>query len=133
METKKQTLADISNKVPFKVPENYFAQFNESIMAKLPEKEVPVVAKVSLWDKTKPWLYMAAMFFGLFFTIRVLVTNSTTKSSERNIASTATISEQSYWSDVEISEEDFFDYIETQFVEENYYDLIYNQDYLNSL
>ncbi len=33
----------------------------------------------------------------------------------------------------EISEEEFFEYIDAQFVEENYYDLVHNQDYLNSL
>ena len=57
---------------------------------------------------------------GLFFTVRVLVTNTNTQ-------------QEDYWSGVEISEEEFFDYIETQFVDEDYYDLIQNQDYLNSL
>ena len=132
METKKQTLADIGNKVPFKVPEDYFSQLNHSIMAKLPEKEDPVIRKVTLWDKSKTWLYMAAMFLGLFFTIKVLTTNTQTKPTEKNTASTS-ISQQNYWSDVEISEEEFFEYIETQFVDENYYDLVHNQDYLNSL
>lgn len=132
METKKQTLADIGNKVPFKVPENYFAQLNESIMAKLPEKEAPVINTVSLWDKSKTWLYMAAMFLGLFFTVKVLTTNTQTKSSDNNTASIS-ISQQEYWSDVEISEDEFFDYLEAQFVDENYYDLVHNQDYLNSL
>ena len=132
METKKQTLADIGNKVPFKVPENYFAQLNESIMAKLPEKEAPVINTVSLWDKSKTWLYMAAMFLGLFFTVKVLTTNTQTKSSDNNTASIS-ISQQEYWSDVEISEDEFFDYLEAQFVDENYYDLVHNQEYLNSL
>ena len=132
METKKQTLADIGNKIPFKVPENYFSQFNESIMAKLPEKEAPVVRRVTLWDKSKTWLYMAAMFLGLFFTIKVLTTSTGTNSIENNTASTS-ISQQQYWSDVEISEDEFFEYIETQFVDENYYNLVNNQDYSNSL
>ncbi len=132
METKKQTLADIGNRVPFRVPENYFSQVNETIMANLPEKEAPVIETISLWDKTKPWLYMAAMFLGLFFIIKVLTTNTQTKSSDQNTAS-ASISQQDYWSGIEISEDEFFEYIETQFVDENYYDLVYNQDYLNSL
>ncbi len=119
METKKQTLEDIGNKIPFKVPENYFSLVNETIMANLPKKEAPVIETVSLWDKSKPWVYMAAMFLGLFFTVKVLITNTSTV--------------QNYWSDVEISEEEFFDYIETQFADENYYDLVHNQDYLNSL
>lgn len=120
METKKQTLADIGNNVPFKVPENYFSEVNEKIMASLPEKEAPVIQHISMWDKAKPWLYMAAMFLGLFFTTKLLIT--TTNSNQ-----------QEYWSDVEISEEEFFDYVATQFVDENYYDLVQNQDYLNSL
>lgn len=133
METKNRTLADISKEVPFKVPENYFLQLNESIMAKLPEKEIPMIKKVTLWDKSKTWLYMAAMFFGLFFTIKILLTNTQTNSTEKNIASTSTVSEQNYWNDVKISEEDFFNYIETQFVNENYYNLVYSQEYSNSL
>ena len=132
METKKQTLIDIGNKVPFKVPENYFTQLNDSIMASLPEKEVPEVRKVTMCEKSKTWLYMAAMFLGLFFTIKVLTTNTQTRTSDSNTAST-NISHESYWSDVEISEEEFFEYIETQFVDENYLDLVQNQDYLNSL
>lgn len=132
METKKQTLEEIGNKIPFKVPENYFSQVNGTIMANLPEKEAPVIVPISLWDKTKPWVYMAAMFFGLFFIIQVLTTNTQTRTPENNTASTS-ISQQDYWSDVKISEEEFFDYIETQFVDENYYDMVYNEDYLNSL
>lgn len=123
METKRHTLEDIGNRVPFTVPENYFSEVNKTIMANLPEKEPAVIAPVTLWDKTKPWVYMAAMFFGLFFTIRVLVTTSTPTS----------IANENFWSDVEISEEEFFDYIEDQFVEESYYNLVNNQDYLNSL
>lgn len=132
METKKQSLADINKNVPFKVPENYFSQFNESIMAALPEKEIIPVRPITLWEKSKTWVYMAAMFLGLFFTVKVLVTTTDTSNSINNTASTS-ISQQDYWSDVRISEEEFFDYIETQFVEEDYYDLVYNQDYLNSL
>ena len=132
METKKQALADISKEIPFKVPENYFLQLNESIMAKLPEKEAPVIRKVTMWEKTKPWVYLAAMFLGLFFIIKVLTTNTQTNSSEKNTASTS-ISQQDYWSDVKISEEEFFNYIEAQFVDENYYDLVNSQDNSNSL
>lgn len=132
METKKQALADISKEVPFKVPENYFLQLNESIMANLPEKEAPMIRKVTMWEKTKPWVYLAAMFLGLFFIIKVLTTNTQTNSSEKNTASTS-ISQQDYWSDVKISEEEFFNYIEAQFVDENYYDLVNSQDNSNSL
>ncbi|MFA5656608.1 MAG: hypothetical protein WDA37_07665 [Dysgonamonadaceae bacterium] len=129
METKKIRLENIDKKVPFKVPENYFSQFNESLMANLPVKETPKVRKITIWEKSKPWVYMAAMFLGLFFTIQLLVKNSNTPQTASNTFQT----EQNYWGDVKISEDDFFDYVETQFVDENYYDLVYNQVYLNSL
>ncbi|MGV8962598.1 MAG: hypothetical protein ACOH2V_04365 [Candidatus Saccharimonadaceae bacterium] len=128
METKRQTLADIDKKEPFKVPEDYFYQFNQLIMANLPERNVATHRKVTLWQKTKPWVYMAAMFLGLFFTIKTLISLP----SANNTADTTT-PKYNNWSDVRISEEEFFDYVETQFVDENYYDLVYNQVYLNSL
>ena len=128
METKKITLENIDKKVPFKVPENYFSQFNESLMAKLPAKQTPQVRRISLWEKSKPWVYMAAMFLGLFFTIQLI----TKDAKSPQTASNSLQAEQS-WSDVKISEDDFFDYVETQFVDEDYYDLVYNQVYLNSL
>lgn len=135
MKTKKQTLAEIGNKVPFKVPENYFSELNDSIMANLPEKEAPVVEVVTMWDKVKPWLYMAAMFLGLFFTIRLITTSTQPNptNAKENTASTITSSQQNYWNDVSISEEEFFDYIETQFVDEDYYDLVNTLEYSNSL
>lgn len=132
MKTKKQTLADINKNVPFKVPENYFSQFNESIIEALPEKKITPVKPVTLWQKSQTWVYMAAMFLGLFFTMKVIVDSTDKYNPKVNTAST-TISQQDYWNDVKISEDDFFEYIETQFIEEDYYDLIYNQNNANSL
>ena len=49
---------------PFKVPEGYFDQFTDDLMAKLPERTFDEEAprKVTLWDKVKPVVYLAAMF-----------------------------------------------------------------------
>ena len=129
METKRITLENIDKKVPFKVPENYFAQFTDTLMANLPAKETPKIRRVSMWDKSKPWVYMAAMFLGLFFTIQLITKNSDSAPTATNTMQM----EQNYWGDVEISEDEFFDYLETQFVDENYYNLVYNQVYLDSL
>lgn len=57
----------------FAVPEDYFKNLTSTIMEKLPEKEEVEAPTISLWDKVKPWIYMAAMFCGLFFTIRSVV------------------------------------------------------------
>ncbi len=52
---------------PFKVPEGYFDQFADDLMKRLPERtfETEAPRKVTLWDKVKPVVYLAAMFAGI--------------------------------------------------------------------
>ena len=63
-------------KNPYTVPEGYFDRFTEALMERLPEKEATTPPEVKLWDRVKPWVYMAAMFAGLMFTIRAFVGNT---------------------------------------------------------
>ena len=58
---------------PFHVPDGYFENFTSEVMQRLPEKEKPafVMKEPTLWDKVKPWIYMAAMFAGAALIIRV--------------------------------------------------------------
>lgn len=51
------------------VPEGYFADFTERMMAQLPESPKVVEAikpKRTLWQKVRPYAYMAAMFAGIW-------------------------------------------------------------------
>lgn len=57
----------------FTVPEDYFKNLVPNIMEQLPELEVKETPTIRLWDRVKPWIYMAAMFCGLLFTIRAVV------------------------------------------------------------
>ncbi len=137
METKFNKLTEIDKtKNPFKVPENYFAQFNQEIMVRLPEKEIVKPKPVPMWDKVKPWVYMAAMFAGLYVTIHFLANHN----GDANMASRETVTEQTltgssgtenYWSTVQITEEEFYQYLEEQIIDEGYFDYMYNQYYLN--
>ena len=65
----------------FTVPENYFENLVPNIMEQLPEVEAEPATPIRLWDRVKPWMYMAAMFCGLFFTIRAVVGTGTPSSS----------------------------------------------------
>lgn len=59
---------------PFTVPEGYFDNLTESIMASLPDtgaRQVSVV--VTPWMRIRPYLYAAAAFAGIFFTIKTAV------------------------------------------------------------
>ena len=53
-------------KNPFRVPEGYMEGLTDQIMARLPERPQQKETKVvSMADKMRPWLYLAASFIGL--------------------------------------------------------------------
>ena len=59
---------------PFRVPEHYFDNFTKELMGKLPEKEpLPYSSEPTLWQRVKPWVYMAAMFCGIMLSVRIFV------------------------------------------------------------
>ncbi|MFZ4455362.1 MAG: hypothetical protein ACOYOT_03995 [Bacteroidales bacterium] len=61
-------------KTPFSVPENYFEQFSEYMMAQLPEKEKKMTVKITMWKRVKPILYLAAMFTAAIWAVNLFVT-----------------------------------------------------------
>lgn len=126
METKFNRLEEIEKGNPFIVPENYFAQFNEEIMNRLPEKKVIPPQTVRMWDKVKPWVYMAAMFLGLFFTLKMLTDTARKSNTAHPVTASYT---DSYWSTVKISEEDFYQYLEDQLLDDGFYDYVYDEFY----
>lgn len=74
MKEEDELLKKYGTKNPFTVPEGYFENFSKELMDKLPEKEqVYAPEPASTWQRIKPWVYMAAMFCGLMFTVRVVV------------------------------------------------------------
>ena len=64
------------NQNPFTVPEGYFENFAQKVMEQLPEKESQPQPEVTLWERVRPWVYMAAMFCGLMFGVRVMMEQS---------------------------------------------------------
>ena len=68
MKKEDSTLLNKYGKDPgFKVPENYFADFNQRMAEMLPDVEItPVDAKPTMWQRVKPLVYMAAMFAGVW-------------------------------------------------------------------
>ena len=63
MKTEQNNLDRLKGKNPFTVPEGYMEGLTANIMSQLPEREPEEeVKKVSLMDRVRPWLYMAAVF-----------------------------------------------------------------------
>jgi hypothetical protein len=68
METKnKYSFEDAGNRLPFEVPENYFNEFAARMEELTGNQKVPVKRMA------RPWLYMAAMFVGLFLIGNILL------------------------------------------------------------
>lgn len=56
----------------FKVPENYFEDFNNKMAAMLPDVEItPVDVKPTMWQRVRPLVYLAAMFAGVWYMMSV--------------------------------------------------------------
>ena len=73
----------------FKVPENYFEDFNKRMVEMLPDVEItPVDVKPTMWQRIKPLVYMAAMFAGVWCMIQVFsnFTNSGNLDNVRAVA-----------------------------------------------
>ena len=110
------TLEEIGNKNPFKVPEGYFEGLSDRIMSQLPERVTESSKKISLWTRVQPWVYMAAMFCGIALMIN-LVNRSPRQSASQglNLMSSADI-------------EDFYQYYEEQLTNSIYNDAMYLED-----
>lgn len=64
----------------FRVPDGYFESLTQQVMDRLPEAEtetaqasaeIITLAEPTLWQCVRPWLYLAAMFVGAAFIIRI--------------------------------------------------------------
>ena len=69
MNKKENTLDRLKGKQPFRVPDSYMEGLTDRIMESLPEPPVMEAESVSLVERIRPWLYLAAVFagMGLFF------------------------------------------------------------------
>lgn len=99
-------------KNPFKVPENYFENFNASIMEKLPEKKTSAKI-VPLWKKVLPWTAVAAVLCGIILNWNTitdrqqtqLIAEQETQPVKTSVNTTGLAS---------VSEEDFYLFVEDQ-------------------
>lgn len=59
-------------RLPYKVPEGYFKSFKDNLMQSLPEyPEKPVPKRLTGWQRIKPYVYLAAMFAGIWCMMQI--------------------------------------------------------------
>ena len=118
---KNSKLDDLKGKQPFRVPEGYMAGLTNQIMDRLPElpkEEEP--QSVSLMDRIRPWLYLAAVFIGmgLFFRIIVDADKSVNQASVDSLLVQSEVSEaavEAIDADISADDADYLEYIEDQY------------------
>lgn len=92
MKEEQEIIKKCGKETPFKVPEGYFEDFARNIMTQLPTNDDAAVEEepvITLWQRVKPLLYMAAMFIGMVVCVRVTLgtqLSSTANSNTNNIA-----------------------------------------------
>lgn len=71
----------VGSRVPYTVPEGYFKSFKDRMVSSLPEyPEKPRPKDISLWHRVRPYIYLAAMFAGIWCMMQIFhrVSTSTT-------------------------------------------------------
>lgn len=72
MKEEDKIIERFGRKGPWRVPEGYFEAVRAEVKAKLPDyPEAPGVAKLSLWQRVKPYAYLAAMFAGIWCMMQI--------------------------------------------------------------
>ena len=111
MDTKQKKLNDIDKSNPFKTPDGYFEQLTSNIMDQLPETVPAPVVRVTLMDRVKPWLYMAAVFAGLGLFFKTLVGSDFTALQSEPQSMESSI--------VKLDEEEvYWDYLESMYADD---------------
>lgn len=84
MKRDRDILEEVGGRTGFTVPEGYFDSVREKILAELPEYNHEHAPKLSAWQRVKPYLYMAAMFAGIWCMMKMFHMMSSTDLSLDN-------------------------------------------------
>jgi hypothetical protein len=125
-------LDELKDRNPFRVPDGYFGSFTENMMSRLPEKPIEKSNVISIYDRIKPWLYMAAAFAGLILLFNVLnKTAGTVPENEDTPPSGTSVTVSFTDAESEANENaEFLEYIEDMYVDK--YALSYIDDFMNN-
>lgn len=120
-------LSKINHQSGMTVPDNFFDDFNKRMAASLPvqpweaESEKPVVMPRSFWQKVRPYVYMAAMFLGIWCMMKTfdLMRGDSALPVEKNSQLMSAISNDAF----------FNDYCTPDFSETDVVDELYNEGF----
>lgn len=116
MKTEQNNLDSFKGKNPFLVPEGYLEGLTANVMGQLPDKSPEEeVKKISLMDRVRPWIYMAAIFAGMGLFFKVLV-GSDKDTSQRESLLVKTDVSSNLVTPLQASEdEEYLEYLEDRY------------------
>ena len=116
MKAEQNNLDRLKGKNPFTVPKGYMEGLTANIMSQLPEREPGKEAKkVSLMDRVRPWLYMAAVFAGLGLFFKVLVGSEDKAAKTDSLLVKTEVSPASVSALQAAEDEEYLEYLEEQY------------------
>ncbi|MCM1369350.1 MAG: hypothetical protein NC204_03150 [Candidatus Amulumruptor caecigallinarius] len=72
MNEEKKLIDKVGKESPWRVPEGYFDSVRAEIISNLPDYRVaPKPQKLSTWHRVRPYVYLAAMFAGIWCMMKV--------------------------------------------------------------
>ena len=87
----------MGTKVPYNIPEGYFKSFQNRMMESLPEyPEAPAKPQLSVWHRVRPYVYLAAMFAGIWCMMQIFHRVSTASQSQPDEFAMASYDPYSY-------------------------------------
>ncbi len=113
----KDILTKVNRNDGMTVPDGYFEDFAARMTASLPEREwekpQPKVLPRSIWQRVRPYVYLAAMFMGVWCMMKMfdlMRSDSTGLSIENNPVMTAALGNDNFINDYFINEGEVSDY-----------------------
>lgn len=111
-------LSKIDHHSGMTVPDNFFEDFNKRMIEALPEqsweKSSPRIMPRSFWSRVRPYVYMAAMFLGIWCMMKTfdLMRGDVPVSVEKNTQLMSAINNDAFFNDYcspAVSESDIYD------------------------
>ena len=117
MKKEENNLDRLKGTNPFTVPEGYMEGLTERIMSQLPEKPEERAKRISLMDRVRPWLYMAAVFAGLGLFFKVLVGPEDKAAKTGSLLVKTEVSPASVSALQAAEDEEYLEYLEAQYTD----------------
>lgn len=87
----------VGKKLPYTVPEGYFESLRNRVMESLPDyPEKPKAKTLTTWQKIRPYVYLAAMFAGIWCMMQIFHRVSTSAISHQDELAVAVYDPDSY-------------------------------------